>query len=184
MHCETHREGLQTAPEKTFQNSLSTGTRDSCTMIRNSSRHKLPIWAEPTPRRARAQTLPHRRPTSEQFAELLAWQSATSLRQRRTYGPLSPRRCCSPWSWQSSPSRGTRSSADRVDGYLDIRAAVTCNLSIDIKSYSTTYNFNIRPFALKVHFVSSSRLLLSNKQEYFSADNTEKEYTLFILVTL
>lgn len=135
MHCETHRDGLQTAPEKTFQNSLSTVTRDSCTMIRNSSRHKLSVWTELTPRRARAQTLPHRRPASaawaEQFAELLAWQSATSLRQRRTYGPLSPRRCCSPWSWQSSPSRGTRSSADRIDGYLYIRTAVTCNLSID-----------------------------------------------------
>lgn len=138
---ETHREGLQTAAEKTFQNSLSTGTRDSCTIVRSSSRHRLPVWAELTPRRARAQTLAHRRPSSaawaEEFAELLAWQSATSLRQRRTYGPLSPRRCCSPWSWQSSPSRGTRSFAGRMEGYLDIRAAVTCNLLMDIKSYYT-----------------------------------------------
>lgn len=58
---KTHREGLQTAPEKTFQNSLSTGTRDSCTMVRNSSRHRVPVWAEPIPLRASAQTLAHRR---------------------------------------------------------------------------------------------------------------------------
>lgn len=128
----THTDGLHTAPEKSFQNSLSTGTRWHCTRVCNSSRHSASVWAELTPRTASAHTLAQIRPTSAVrawlFPEILAWHRATCFRQRSTYGPLSPRRCCSPSSWHSKDSRGASSWAGSMAGYLEARAAVTCSL--------------------------------------------------------
>lgn len=109
----THTDGLHTAPEKSFQNSLSMGTRWHCTRVCNSSRHRASVWAELTPRTASAHTLAQIRPTSNSkawlFPEILAWHSATCFRQRSTFRPRSPRCCCSPSSWHSRDSRGASS---------------------------------------------------------------------------
>lgn len=100
-------------------------------MEASRSRLNVSIWGELTPLSARAHTRPHSLPNSAAWLWALCrnrvWHRANSLRQRSTYGPLSPLRC-SARSWYNTESSGTSSALGTMDGYLPRSTAVICNL--------------------------------------------------------
>lgn len=100
-------------------------------MEASRSRLNVSIWGELTPLSARAHTRPHSLPNSAEWIWALCrnrvWHRANSLRQRSTYGPLSPLRC-SARSWYKTESSGTSSALGTMDGYLPRSTAVICNL--------------------------------------------------------
>lgn len=108
-------------------------------MEASRSRLRASVCGELTPRSAKAHTRPHNLASSGLWTWALsgkrAWHPATSLRQRSTYGPLSPLRC-SARSWYNTDSSGTSSWLGTMDGYLEVSTAVICSLRAEHKLIS------------------------------------------------